>query len=233
MRENSVISLEKDYEVTYQGFDPNSTESYIIFEINQNAHMEQSVEFASKVQREFVKTARRTDRGVRQAGFLVLARTSMPAILVELDFICNPTQADFLGSESGQFKLAKSLYNAFYQYKRGTDHKIAVVTDELSIDNNDLKQSNNILDTVNDSTLGHDIETIYKVQILTSSKQLNNGDSRFKGLAPISVYHENKMFKYTYGNTKTLEEAQDLLNVVKQKFNEAFIVEFINGKRIK
>lgn len=128
-RENSVIIMEDDYTTRYQGFDPNSTESYIIFEINQSRHLNQSINLASSIQSEFVSGANRTDKGVRQAGFWVLAATSMPAVLVELDFICNPEQEDFLTSESGQTKMAKSLYNAFYKYKNSSDKKIeSVVT---------------------------------------------------------------------------------------------------------
>lgn len=122
-RENSVIYLENDFSTRYEGFDPNSTESYIIFEFMQYKHMEQSINFASDIQREFVSTAGRVDRGVRQAGFWVLAKTSMPAVLVELDFICNPTQERFLNSESGQEKMAKSIYNAFVKYKSDYDRK--------------------------------------------------------------------------------------------------------------
>ena len=105
-RENSVMKLEDDFTTTYEGFDPNSTESYIIFEINQSKHVEQSVDFARRVQREFSNTASRKNNGVRQAGFWVLAKTSMPAVLVELDFICNPSVESFLGSSDGQAKLA-------------------------------------------------------------------------------------------------------------------------------
>ncbi len=108
-RENSVIYLENDFSTRYEGFDPNSTESYIIFEFMQYKHMEQSINFASDIQREFVSTAGRVDRGVRQAGFWVLAKTSMPAVLVELDFICNPTQERFLNSNPVRRKW-QSLY---------------------------------------------------------------------------------------------------------------------------
>ena len=123
-RENSVIIMEDDYTTRYQGFDPNSTESYIIFEINQSRHLDQSIDLASSIQNEFVSVADRTDKGVRQAGFWVLAATSMPSVLVELDFICNPDQEKFLTSESGQNKMAKALYNAFYKYKNSSDKKI-------------------------------------------------------------------------------------------------------------
>lgn len=126
-RENSVIELEDDYSAKYQGFDPNSAESYIIFELNQSKHMEQSINFASYVQGEFKKCGQ-VDKGVRQAGFWVLAKTGMPAVLVELDFICNPKREKFLSSDDGQEKLAKSLFNAFCQYKEGYDYYKMVET---------------------------------------------------------------------------------------------------------
>lgn len=116
MRENSVMELEPDYTTRYQGFDPNSTESYIIFELNQNRHVNQSIEFAALAQHELVTTASRADMDVRQAGFWVLWATSMPAVLVELDFICNPTQEKFLHSSQGQNKCAEALFRAFNKY---------------------------------------------------------------------------------------------------------------------
>lgn len=117
MRENSVIALEPDNSATYQGFDPESTESYIIFELSQSRHMDQSIEMAELVQQSLVTDAGRADKGVKQAGFWVLWATSMPSILVELDFICNPTQEKFLASTDGQKQLADAIYNAFAIYK--------------------------------------------------------------------------------------------------------------------
>ncbi|MBD5232579.1 MAG: N-acetylmuramoyl-L-alanine amidase [Bacteroidales bacterium] len=118
MRENAVIELEEDFSETYQGFDPNSSESYIIFELGQNHAMAQSVGFASLVQNELVTTAGRTDKGVLQAGFLVLWATKMPSVLVELDFICNAEAEKFLGSERGRQKCAEALLNAFADYHK-------------------------------------------------------------------------------------------------------------------
>lgn len=123
MRENSAIELEKDYSETYQGFDPNSSESYIIFELTQNRHMQQSIELADDIQKELLSTAGRADKGVRQAGFLVLRATSMPAVLVELDFICNPAAEKFLASKDGREKCAKSLANGFSTYYNKHRHK--------------------------------------------------------------------------------------------------------------
>lgn len=115
-RENAVIELEKNYEQKYSGFDPSRDESYIIFEMAQKKNLGQSLKFANEAQKQLVKTAGRADRGVKQAGFWVLWATSMPAVLVELDFICNPDQATYLNSESGQKELATALYNALDTY---------------------------------------------------------------------------------------------------------------------
>lgn len=115
-RENAVIELESDYEQKYSGFDPNRDESYIIFEMSQKQNLGQSLRFAKDAQRELVRTAGRHDRGVKQAGFWVLWSTSMPAVLVELDFICNPESARYLTSEAGQARLAQSLFNAIEDF---------------------------------------------------------------------------------------------------------------------
>lgn len=116
MRENSVMELEDDYTTAYKGFDPSSAESYIIFELSQNAHMKQSIDFASSVQKHLISDAGRRDMGVRQAGFWVLWATKMPSVLVELDFICNPRQEIFLNSEEGRQKCTTAIFNAIKEY---------------------------------------------------------------------------------------------------------------------
>ena len=116
-RENSVITLENDYEQKYEGFDPNSSESYIIFEFMQDQNMASSVEFAKGVQEQFVKTAGRVNKGVYQAGFLVLRETSMPSVLIELGYISTPDEERYLNSKSGQQSMAQSIYNAFRNYR--------------------------------------------------------------------------------------------------------------------
>lgn len=116
MRENSVIELEPDMSEVYQDFDPNQSESYIIFELHQNVHMEQSIKMAALAQEALVNHAGRADKGVRQAGFLVLWATRMPAVLVELDFICNPDAEAFLGSKPGREKCADALLKALGNY---------------------------------------------------------------------------------------------------------------------
>lgn len=118
MRENAVMELEEDYSATYQGFDPSSSESYIIFELNQDAHIRQSLEMASLMQNQLIRHAGRADKEVRQAGFWVLWSTSMPSVLVELDFICNPAAEKFLSSAAGQKKCAEALFRAIKEYYR-------------------------------------------------------------------------------------------------------------------
>lgn len=116
MRENSVIELENDYKEKYSGFDPSKDESYIIFEMAQKRSLGESIRVAGDAQSEMVKTAGRADRGVRQAGFWVLWATSMPAVLVELDFICNPHSVKYMTSSEGEDQLAESLFNAIKKF---------------------------------------------------------------------------------------------------------------------
>ena len=117
-RENTVITLESNFEQKYEGFDPKSSESYIIFELMQDQNMASSVKLATEIQKQFRTTARRVDKGVHQAGLLVLARTSMPAVLVELGYINNRAEEKYLNSSAGIAALAKSIYNAFVAYKK-------------------------------------------------------------------------------------------------------------------
>lgn len=132
MRENSAILLEDNYLQKYEGFDPTSSESYIIFEFMQNKHMEQSISLASEVQKCFT-SVKRNNRGVRQAGFLVLRKTSMPSILVELGYISNPAEERFMKTKEGQSKLATAIYNAFTKYKWEYDRKRGALAGNASV----------------------------------------------------------------------------------------------------
>lgn len=127
MRENSAILLEDNYQQRYEGFDPNSSESYIIFEFIQNKHVEQSIGLASEIQKFFTSSGR-ADRGVRQAGFLVLRKTSMPSVLIEVGFISNREEERFLASAEGQSKLARSISDAFDSYKKSIDNRQGALT---------------------------------------------------------------------------------------------------------
>ncbi|HNW49527.1 MAG TPA: N-acetylmuramoyl-L-alanine amidase [Prolixibacteraceae bacterium] len=132
--ENSVILLEDNYSKKYEGFDPNSAESYIMFELIQNEFLEQSRLFADRVQNHFVSHAKRKDRGVRQAGFLVLRKTAMPSALVELGYMSNNSERDFLEKESGRSQLAESIVRAFSDYKMRFDERNAVSAQQMKKD---------------------------------------------------------------------------------------------------
>ena len=127
-RENSVILYESDYKTRYAGFNPNSAESYIIFEFMQDKYMEQSVHLASLMQKQFRQTCRRADRGVHQAGFLVLKASAMPSILIELGFISTPEEERYLNSEEGAGTMAKGIYRAFLNYKREHELRLTGVS---------------------------------------------------------------------------------------------------------
>ena len=126
MRENSVISMEKDYKQAYQGFDPKSSESYIIFEFIQGKNMERSVELARMIQRKVCDNANRPDKGVHQAGFLVLRETSMPSCLIELGFITTPDEERILNNSDRVNDIAKSIYDGFAQYRNKYDKRVTV-----------------------------------------------------------------------------------------------------------
>ena len=234
-RENSVIELEKDYSTIYSGFNPNSTESYIIFEMSQNKHMLQSIELASSIQKELINTANRNDKGVRQAGFWVLWATSMPSVLIELDFICNPTQEKYLASNEGQEELATSIYNAFNNYYKpslNTKTKAQQKPKTTSQKEKQNEQKEVIQNVEPNKSSTNDIIT-YRIQLFTSNRQLKDNAKEFKGLEPIGYYIDNKLYKYTYGDSQSLKEIQIELNKIKTKFPYAFIIKIKNSKRIK
>jgi len=132
MRENSVITLEENYKTKYHGFDPNSVDSYIMFEFMQDKYIDRSVDFASIIQKQFLNYCNRSDRGVRQAGFWVLHRSACPSVLVELGFISNPTEERYLSSDQGQKEMATAIFNAFVDYKRAHDKRSGLQTSNVT-----------------------------------------------------------------------------------------------------
>lgn len=219
--ENAVIFYEEDYSTKYGGFNPNETESYIIFEYMSGQYLQQSINFATSVQDKLVKNSKRTNRNVRQAGFLVLREVAMPSVLVELGYISNRNDENYLMSSSGQQSLANSIYLAFNEYKRDYDKKNHILT-------NVSKKDNVII--ANESQSG---ETEYRVQFLISQKKLEGNSRLFKGLSPVDFYIDGTTYKYTYGSTNRPEEIEAILKQVRELFSDAFIVEFKNGKRVK
>ena len=236
MRENAVMKLEDDYTTTYSGFDPNSAESYIIFELYQMSHIDQSLRLAQSIQSELVATANRKDLGVRQAPFWVLVRTAMPAVLVELDFVCNPTVEEFLGSDSGRDKLAKAIFNGIKAYYDSKIHKDS--SGKKSVEPKNRKEKKSRKDdkkkkgketdaAVNDDAI------IYKVQFMTAPRDIPAGDRRLRGLDDVESYTDGGVVKLTVGSHTSLTEAQKHLGKVKKLFPDAFIIKTRGGKRIR
>jgi N-acetylmuramoyl-L-alanine amidase len=116
-RENSVILMDENYQERYEGFDPKSPESYILFSLTQSAYQESSLKFAAKIEEQFKSKVGRASRGVKQAGFVVLWRTTMPSVLVETGFLSNSPEEKFLNTDEGQDLMASGIYRAFKEYK--------------------------------------------------------------------------------------------------------------------
>lgn len=249
-RENAVMMLEPDYSTTYQGFDPKSTESYIMFELSRDIHMEHSIKVANFIQKELVATAGRTNKGVRQAPFWVLVQTSMPSILIELDFICNPSSEKYLSSAEGQKALAKSIFNGFKKYKHSCDLEAQALRSEngykvdtskqrprnsgVEISKDDDKAIKDNTEKKSETSTSHNNQKklVYKVQILTYNKQLSEGSKFFKGLKDVSSYKDKGLYKYTWGNFSTRKEAEKALQEIKKEFSDAFVIPTSGGKRI-
>ncbi|MDO5522693.1 MAG: N-acetylmuramoyl-L-alanine amidase [Bacteroidia bacterium] len=226
--ENSVILYEEDYSTKYQGFNPNEPESYIMFEFMTDQYLQQSVYFATLVQNRLVNNSKRTNRNVRQAGFLVLREVGMPSILVELGYISNAAEERYLKTESGQRSLANSIFLAFNEYKREYDKKSHVFTNPEQRQAAGISQQNQQNRTVASAQPGE-----YRIQFLTSPRKLNNNAPQLKGLKPVDFYIDGTTYKYTYGSTSDLNEVNNLLRTVRAKFKDAFVVEFKNGRRVR
>ena len=223
-KENSVILIEDDYKQRYAGFNPNSSESYIIFEFMQDKNMSQSVNFATLIQQNF-KSYNRIDKGVHQAGFLVLRETSMPSVLVELGYISNPSEETYLLSDKGTTDLANAIYRAFINYK-GNSSKIkpTTVTSNTRQEITTPKEEEETKETS---------KIKFKIQILASDRVLPQNSKQFKGLKPVSWYKENGLIKYTYAEDEDYNKILKIKRkIVDPKFKDAFIIAFKNDTKI-
>mgnify|MGYP002329761588 FL=1 len=236
-RENSVILYESDYQTRYAGFNPNSAESYIIFEFMQDKYMEQSVHLASLMQKQFRHTCKRLDRGVHQAGFLVLKASAMPSILIELGFISTPEEERYLNSETGATTMAKGIYHAFLNYKR--EHEIRLTGVSKTVipteqKEQDIEKENDRPVTVQKvaESATNDNEITFKIQILTSSKPLAKNDKRLKGLKGVDYYKEKGIYKYTYGASGDYNRVLRTKRTITAQFKDAFIIAFRNGEKM-
>ena len=215
--ENAVIFKEENYADKYDGFNPNNDEDYITLALFQNAFQDLSAIFASKVQDQFRERVSLRDRGVHQAGFLVLYRTAMPGVLVETGYLTNSRDERFLNTEDGQVYLASAIYRAFKEYKRELDSRITPL--QSSEQNSSAAAAE---ETIN---------VVYKVQFAVSKKKKD--PAKFNGVEDVSEYYHNGMYKYAAGNESNLRDATNLQNRLRKhrQYKDAFVIAFVNGKR--
>lgn len=249
-RENDVIMLEDNYQENYDGFDPNSPEGYIILSMNQNAHIDQSINLASKVEDEFVKDGRLT-RGVKQAGFLVLWRTTMPSILIESGFLTNREEEKYLNSAAGQNEIAFSILQAVALYKAEIESdysQLALVqhnSEPATADTSkmSLPQERQGADTISQQQKvvaeasvrqGTQPAVTYRIQIAASDKEIPLSDPRFAGIKDLSSdKSDHNVNRYMVGNYTDMAETQTRLTTLRKKgFKDAFVVAYKDGKRV-
>ncbi len=236
-KENSVISLEKDYKQKYEGFDPNSPETMLGMTIMQEEYLDNSISLASKIEDRFADLGKEIRHGgVKQAPFMVLHKAYMPRVLIETGFISNPTEGNLLNSEEGQNDIAQAIADAIISYKReyfGADNSDTVSErPSQKIVQKPAKDTSSIIEiktVVNKDSAA----VIFKVQLSASVKKVELTPSNFKGLKDITMSSEGKFYKYMYGETESYDDAKKLLQEAKSKgYNSAYLIAFKNGEMI-
>ena len=223
-RENSVILLEDDYSTKYQGFDPSDPESFIFMQLMQNSHLEQSLSFAQLVSDALEKGPISANRGIWQDPFLVLWKTAMPSVLVELGFISNSTDLSVLKKSADRDKIASCLCTAFKKYKQSYDLSVALDV-EVEAPEADVQEV-----PVKETPKVQPAGVRYGVQIFAGSKKLDSKDKAFMGYKPFIV-NAGKMYKYVVGVSDSLEKAKAELPKIRKKYPDAFLVR-IEGEKL-
>lgn len=231
-KENAAILKEDNYEKKYDGFNPNSAEAQIIFSLYQNAYLDQSLDFASKVQTQFKEKLHRLDRGVKQAGFLVLYKTTMPGVLVEAGFLSNTKEQDYLISEEGQNLTAKSIFKAFKEYKNQTEGFNNQSSSQETQKDSVYKSSETLVSVIDTSKVSKN-NICFKVQFAVSTKDKSIHSKEFKDLHDVSRYFQSGIYKYCVGEEKTLNKAVELQQkMIANGYKDAFVVAFLDDQRI-
>lgn len=252
MKENSVITFEKDYQTKYEGYDPNSVESFIIFSLMQNTYLKQSTDFASIIQGQFRDRVGRKDRGVKQAGFVVLWRTTMPSVLVEVGFISNTEEEKYLLTETGQDFLASAIFRAFRDYKQAIDSRSGLKA------NNNTVQSESVPLAKKDSTVrppteiiqeetpppapvpplsetrpeGVNDDIMFMVQIAAVPKSTPIGISQLRGIDTVTKIDEGERSRYAAGIFSVYDDAVKYRRNLSLRFPDAFVIAVRNKKII-
>ncbi|HOA09462.1 MAG TPA: N-acetylmuramoyl-L-alanine amidase [Tenuifilaceae bacterium] len=231
MRENAVISYEDDYSTRYEGYDPSSSESYIIFSMLQNAFLDQSLSLANLIQTDFRDRASRKDRGVKQAGFLVLWKTSMPSVLVEVGYLSNASEEKYLNSQEGQDYIASSIYRAFKEYKKNVDsysNQLAQIQLTKPADSSVEQKGNTQVQPPSSTSQSHDFP-IFKVQLMASNKPIPLDSPNFQNIKTVEELIINDSYKYCVGSLSSYDEALKLCREVRKQFPDAFVIATKNG----
>lgn len=255
-RENAVILIEDDYKQRYEGFDPNSSESYIMFEFMQDKNMAQSVELARFVQKRTCSSANRPDKGVKQAGFLVLRETSMPSCLIELGFITTSDEEEMLNSSQGIDRLGYGIYQAFLDYKKVYNTNVTVPyradqSEEINIpsvvpqEKKEQKQKKSAAPVpvkvqeepavpvakVDSTQEMADSNLVFKVQIMASTSRQEINKSKLNG-QEAQYYEEGGFYKYTVGESADYDEIVKVRKLLLNQFPEAFIIAFKGRQKV-
>lgn len=224
MKENSVIKYEKDYSLKYAGFDPTRVESYIIFSLIQNLYLEKSLNLAAFVQEEMVEATRRTDRGVRQAGYLVLKDAAMPAILIEAGFISNPEEERYLCTQAAQTKIAASICKAIGKYKANIEKNNSI-----------LKRSDEIVQNAGSSEVNKETgtgdELFYAIQIASAKTKVKNSSQLCSG-EKVGELVNGERYRYYVAGAQDLEKVKKDLQRIRTKIKDCFVIAVYKGKVI-
>jgi N-acetylmuramoyl-L-alanine amidase len=223
--ENAVISLEEDFETKYKGFDPNSPESIIGLTLMQEEYLDQSIQLANIIQDDFTYGLKRKNRGVKQAGFVVLHQTYMPSVLIETGFISNKNEATYLNSSAGKQKFAQSIAKGIKKYIQQVKLNTVEDTGISIVQNATTKNS-----VSNDEEFYKNVT--FKVQV-AAGKKLETKSYNFNGLRNIERVRVGKIYRYYLGNTSSFNEIKEVQKKAKAKgYKSAFVVAFKNGKRV-
>jgi N-acetylmuramoyl-L-alanine amidase len=239
-KENSVITLEKDYKRKYEGFDPNSPETMIGLTLMQEEYLDNSISLASKIENSFDRLGKRIrGGGVKQAPFMVLHKAYMPRVLVEMGFISNYNEGNLLDSEEGQNEIAKAIASAIISYKNeyygngGSVETGETIPSQKNIENSSKDSSTSVEFKRPIVKQANNSNVLYKVQISASSRKMELSPTNFKGLDNISIDFDSKIYRYMYGETSDYNEAIKLLSQAKEKgYSSAFLIAFKNREKI-
>ena len=238
-KENSAILLEEDADARYDNFDLDSPEAYIALSLFQQEYLNQSLSLAAKVQDQFTKRVGRKDRGVQQAGFLVLWKTAMPSILIELGFISNASEERFLASEAGQTYMASAIFRAFRDFKtayEGENNNASSPVDVIEVEptpvTEPVQAAEQELKPQTPPTPQNTSAVSFKVQFATRDTEVPVTAKEFEKVPEVGVYFYNGAYRYTSGDFRTKQEATDRQAAVRKLgYSDAFVVAFINGER--